>query len=183
MHFYKTTPLTHTITQWQRVCHSEQFVWFSTYTQKRAHLTSTGSACSRLASHCLQKGVKLYSLTSGTLSLYFGFKAEIALQWGNDVILHRESESTQKKGPYWTIHLLTNHKTEEKKQKCITSHNTTLCEHTQPRWLCFPSTIVLFCFTFTSQQHLAHGSLIKSVWAKHRHVDILVYVSVLLFAF
>lgn len=82
MHFYKTTQLTHTITQSKSL--SLLAICLIVYIHtKRAFFPPnmpTASAYGRLASHCLQEGVKLYPLTSGTVSLYFGFKAEIALQ-------------------------------------------------------------------------------------------------------
>lgn len=55
---------------------------------------STVSANSSMVSHCLQQGVKLDPLTSGAVSFYLGFKAEIALQSGNDVMLNSERGST-----------------------------------------------------------------------------------------
>ena len=90
------------------------------------HLTCLSFAGnSRLASRCLQEGVKLYPLTSGTVSFWtFGFKAVIAFHDREMMsCVHRRrgsnSNSKKKQRPLWAIYLLTNHKTEEQKKKML----------------------------------------------------------------
>ena len=167
MHFRETTSLTRAINTFKIL--SFFSIWAFLFTQRRKkksffpppHLTCLSFAGnSRLASRCLQEGVKLYPLTSGTVSFWtFGFKAVIAFHDREMMsCVHRRrgsnSNSKKKQRPLWAIYLLTNHKTEEQKKKswnCVTpslqknneahslmSHSA-VCEHTEPRWLCFSS--------------------------------------------